>query len=1313
MQKFLCRVLTLTFLITSLMPADVQAQIRRQSVNQKNLSARITRRAVQAQQQNTPANRFEQADKRIRAQHEQAYLKADRATPPSSKTEFDQAAIEEHANPVYRDVSPDTYAQATLAKRFKKPAFFQLRSDFLDKAKKNELSLDEVMEYLDPMNPSLDANNMMLITYAAEMIGNTAGYAKTFPLVDTTEWQEKLPEIEARLLFRLALLGQEAPSYTANKTTPKFSKSRLAIKEKYGKDSVYKTAAIGTLRMTLLKIHQYYQAKGQKDPVEEYQKAVVTNQLRENEPKVLQEMPNERNGWRKPVAKKSPAKSEQEIQKNAAWAVNRFGNLADFATRFANELRAAKNQKPEEGSSEYQRLQILAEYATAYAIDNNPEQLKEIVGIFDEGVERGLNGKVTPGNFHREYSPILNAIFNTIFENTRYSSIDDAKTKQIMNLLADFSNPEKYSLPTRVFSLEAASLLFRPFHMETLQSAQQNLPSFNPINFSKPDESLRKLFAARVVELYCPLNDQSTFGMKDYGLAASEMQALADQLAYIYDGFYDISTITIHMPGQDPHQAPTQCVIHMKNQPNQAKKTQETLEDVFWFTVETAFWTFGGDVLMFLGTAFRLTRGAIIALPAASKAARVANWGEKAVAFNREVRNGAQYANWVYKMKKQQGVVVEFERLITPAKTVKETQVVDGVAKEVEKEIPAVTQWEKVTTTHQLQGKYSAWNPKRWWSGRQRYNDDIIGMRVTQMKPNFDITQGSLEFKPAISGLQSLEDISRTLQQLNTQSGFVLKQRPYWTAILDTRQAELEWSVANGLERSFKNTMDVWVPVSNLAPEEIVTMGPFTFKVKPTPEMIQNSIKWWNVTRWGNPYASIENLGKMPIFISVRNAKVGVTPVEGGIADIPNLVSGFHSTIGDWVSGQWRVQAFKHFFKPMNWQFTNVNNTLLTSGNKWSNLMHDFAVGTKRVFLPDYIPTSAFYQAVKENPMLGVKLAPRLFWRNRFVGTTLFFLTWKGGDELTYPLFKYWLETEQTKDLNAEMAKYGDVFDPKSNKRTEILSQELGLDVTDKRSMQAYAKVSESAPQSGEGTLLNAPFIVAERYIGRMEFLNPAIKTQLAHQAQQITLSRVGLERSKELVDQQEAAVKAARQKDEAAFARAMQQQHDQLLEDFKGVFVQNPALKKQFDQLYQDYISQLPKLQKEEQIQELDSRFVQQRDAILKQANEQIVQQNNSLILSSTAAQAQQMIQYFKENLGMPVVTPAVEQQIRNAYAAYAHKLIKTASISDQQKQKQRLTQLDEELKQELSAIWNKLLADNLLLINELFKQQSESEAY
>jgi len=203
------------------------------------------------------------------------------------------------------------------------------------------------------------------------------------------------------------------------------------------------------------------------------------------------------------------------------------------------------------------------------------------------------------------------------------------------------------------------------------------------------------------------------------------------------------------------------------------------------------------------------------------------------------------------------------------------------------------------------------------------------------------------------------------------------------------------------------------------------------------------------------------------------------------------------------------------------------------------------------------------------------------------------------------------------------------------------------------------------------------------------------------------------LERSKKLVDQQEAAVKAARQKDEAAFARAMQQQHDQLLEDFKGVFVQNPALKKQFDQLYQDYISQLPKLQKEEQIQELDSRFVQQRDAILKQANEQIAQQNNSLILSSTAAQAQQTIQYFKENLGMPVVTPAVEQQIRNAYAAYAHKLIKTASISDQQKQKQRLTQLDEELKQELSAIWNKLLADNLLLINELFKQQSESEAY
>lgn len=1304
MQKFFCRILSLTLLFTSIVPTDLQAQTRKSKTGSTTkVISQAARRAAQAQQQNTPTWRFYEADKRIRSQHEQAYLKADK------DAAIDLAAAEQAIHPKFKDVPADDFAfeknLAQTAQQF--TAHRKLYFDLVNKVKTNEITLEEIMEYMDPMNPSLDVNNPLLISYAAEVLGNTADYAKMYPLFDTKDWQNKLPEIEARLLYRLALLGQEAPSYTANQTTPKFAKSHWAIKGSYQDKTLYRTTAIGSLRIALLKIHQYYQAKGQADPVEEYQKTVVASKLRAHkaeQPPVLQDRGVRELNIMQPIRKDTSAQiaqQEQAIQKQAANTVAKHGNLADFSSRFISELRAAKDKKPEEGSSDYQLLQIMAEYATAYAIEYDPKKLKTIVGIFDEGVKRTLRGTVSAGDFHRDYSPILNAIFNTIFENTRYSAMGEAKTKQMMNLLADFSDPEKYSLPTRIFSLEAASLLFRPFHQETLQTAQQNTHVFAPLNFNKPDENLRRLLAARVVELYCPLTNQSTFGMQTYGLSASEMQALADQLAYIYDGFYDISTTTISMPGQDPHQAPTQCVMVMKNQPNQAKKTQEAMEEIFWFTASTVFWTFGGDLLMCLGTAFRLSRGAIIALPAATKAARAIKWGEKAAAFNNKLRDGAKYANWVYKMKKQQGVTVEFERLITPAKTVKEVRITNGVAKEVEVTIQQpVTKWETVTTTHQLQGKYSAWNPKRWWSDKARYNNDIVSMRVTQIKPDFKVTQGTMKFETPVSGLNSLADISRATRQLELANGnrMWIDVRPYWTAVLETNQAMVEQSYLRGIESSLDKTWDVYVPLSR------ATGAGDMSALSGAQNAARNSTRWVNKS-WGffegakfSPWTKIYVAPKKAAFQASDMSSLGNLALQDGIENVPNILPGFYSTVGDLVSGNIQRQAFRALF----------------NAKEWTNPL-------ARTFLPDYVPTKLFWQATKTNPMFGINMVPKLLWRNRLLNTTAILLAWKGSDEAVYPLFKSWLETEQNKDLHKEFAKYGDAFDPASAKRTEQLLQDLGVDMTDKRAMQAYDKTTQAAPESGEGTLMSAPIIVTLRFLG-MELLNPAIKTNIAHQAQQTIIRRANAERMARIVKQQE-----------AAFKRDMQQQYDQIMQEFKIGLAQKPALKKQLARLFQNYIAKRLQVADEKEALSLDTRFVKQCDRILEetvslqqayyaqlmqdQINQQVedeLQRRQAIanyLLDQAAQQAQSAIANFHEVAqDTSIITPAVEQQIRNAYATAAHKLIKTLQLSEEE-QEQKIVQINQELDQTLDNIWQGILEKHPELSSKRMMMQAQPE--
>lgn len=1244
MNSFLCRVMTLVFLLNCLTPATGWGQTSRRS--SRSLDAQVTRQVAKAQQQqnNSPAAQFARADTAARTAHNERFAQADSVAAAAAKPNLDERTRQNGV----------IVAGSTRVALHPMPLPLKITNaqEFLKRVEKGEIPFEQLIEYADPLDPALNHNDLMTITYAAEVIGNNISQLSQ---LDDTQYdaaavQKELVQIQARLLYRMAMLGFKSPSYMANTQKDPVSAARSAVQGSYA-NSIQKTMAVGTLRLTLLKLHQFYQQKGFADPAEEYQKQALVSRLKPAPKK--QAVPENKRSL--------PAPDMAAVQKQAAQQVAQYGNLANFQKRFIEELKQAVANEPEEGSYDYQHLQILAEYAASYALEYKPEALKEIIKILDKGPQAT--------DFAQEYAPILNAIFNTIFENTRYSTMDEDKTKQVLNLLAEFSDPQKYSLPTRVFALEAASLLYRPFNEQTL-IVPGNI-TFTPFNLNKPDENLRQIFAGRVVALYCPLTNESTFGVQDYGLDSKQMQALADKLAYIYDGFYDISTAVISMPGQDPHQYPTQCKMVMKNEPNRVKKNAEDRNAFFYFTGEVVFWTFGGDVFMFLGTAFRLTRGAVVALPKAGKAFKLAPNGEKLAAFNAQVRDGAKFANWVYKNKKQQGYIVEAIVQKAPVRVEKEVVVENGVAKTVERIIEPVNEYKPITTTHQLEGKYSLWNPKRWVG--MKPGDKVLGYRVTHMQPGFETTVGEMRFEKLVNGhfvvepvdgLHSLQDIAQMTRRLQTADGsrFWFEQQPYWRGALNMAQAQQEQWTLSGLQSAFKNQMDMWIPLEKAAQQ--------TGKISETT-------RWWNVTQWGAPkewgeLAAGKMWGEavkeggtsalMPIYVAPKTSfrtisqvalgQPGLTSVPG-VANVADVLPGFYTSGADLASGNVYKQMFNAYFRPLNWEKT-----------------------VAKTFLPDYLPTKTFWQSVQKNPVLGVQLAPQLLWRNRFAATTAFFGAWVGADHLLYDPFSNWMEGQATKDAQAEIAKYGDTFSPKQAKIDEVLLEEMGVDVSDKRAMDTYNSVLAAQTDQKDGTLMTAPIVVARRALGQtnvgealgvgIDFIGANIKADYAAQAQRSDLNRALLHRNyNQFTKNKEEAAKW--QKEQRA---AIEQSEQEMLKIYAQVFAAAPNLKTTLHALYQTYAKEFLNATTDQEFARANERFNKQFESLLAQVS----------TWQGAMQGAEQGIMEAKV-LFSELVTPSIEKQIRAAWHTYAQMRCSALRTNNTQAAEQANAQLRETL--------------------------------
>ncbi|MBR2081672.1 MAG: hypothetical protein IJ876_01470 [Elusimicrobiaceae bacterium] len=1238
MHTFFCRVLAFTFLVNCCVPSAGWGQTTSRS-NARSLDTRVNQQVQKAQEDNSPAALFAKADAAARQAHQERFAQADSL----AAQQRNQAAL----NPSYTAVASSTYVAprvAPLQRKLLSPA-----KTFLRKVENNEISFEELIEYADPMDPAIENNDLTTIAYAAEIIGNTVSEAIQLDAsqYDSSELQKVLPQIEARLLWRMALLGFEAPSYTANTAKTPVSLSRAALQPTYGSNSIEHAMAMGTLRMTLFKIHQFYQTKGLEDPADAYQTEMLSRQMMASQrPNLLVSLEGDRRTLRAPQQTESQKRQAQATAKRkAAQTVAEHGNLAAFMNLFMSELRQAKNDKPDQGSYEYRYLQALAEYATAYALEYKPEVVKDIVSIFDEGVKHDLHGKVKAGDFNRDYSPILNAIFTTVFENTRYAAMSEAKTQKVLSLLTDFSDPEKYSLPTRIFALEAAGLLFRPFNQDSFntQNTQPAFAVFAPLNLNKPDENLRRLFAARVAELYCPLTNQSTYGMQSYGLDSQQMQALADKLAYIYDGFYDIHTAFFEdadKPASTQARAnypSTQCHITLKNEPNRTKKNDEYRTAFFVFTAEAIFWVYGGELFAFVGTAFRLTRGAVAALPKAGRAFRVAANGERVAAFNAEIRQGAKFANWVYKNKNQQGYFVEL--LVE-----KEPQAVKGVSAARTTEVGPVRsvsptiEARPVNHTYQLQGQYSHWNPKRWVGMQPQQN--IVGMRVTRLEPGFKTTVAETTFEQPVSGFHSMRDIEQAWSQLrlvnDPASAMVYETKPYWQAILDLRQAQTEQMLLGGLESSLKNQVDLWVPMGESA-QQAGTVGATT--------------KWWNM-RWGMHPQGMSPIvsGKMPFYVAPRTALNFTRSSSSrimdpeGIANVPELLPGFYTTGADVMTGNLRRQMFDAYFRPMNWQ-----NTI------------------SKTFLPDYVPSATFWNSVRANPALGVQLLPQMLWRNRFSISTGVLGAWYGADYVVSSPFLGWMQNEALKDANAEIAKYGDTFDPQRAKMDELLLQDLGVDLSDQRAMGTYEAVMQAQKPQNEGMLITAPIVSASRIAGR-SFLDDATKVDYAYQAHRVDLNRALLtQRHNQFTENKKAT--AQWQQEQRALIESSEQQ---LLAMYAKGFAALPQVKKDLHRAYQTYAQEFLACATQEEATQAGERFNQNTETLILQA----------AIWDGALKEAESLIAQFKADYSaMPdIVSPAVQQRIRQAARTYATQRCEALQVTNQQAQAAQVAQAEQQ---------------------------------
>lgn len=1117
MQSFFCRVLAVVFALNCVLPTpSAWAQARRPS-GQKNTTGTTAKPNVgaavsQAANKQLPTQ-INQTRKRFEDRNRTYYQRfqdLDKLHQLKKKEADNQAAEEKRAQEqAFADYQRDVRSGAVMERdaTYVAPAAPVLplqrpTNDVLDLLAKDELTLQNMGDFIDPMGNTNDSF-LMNTVYAAEALGNTVDYmlqavkSGNADKAALEEFNNDLESVYLRMAYREGMLSS------------------------LPHESMIRTMAVGSLRIAMLKVHNYLLATQKSDPL-------VTSQTLPGRGKPYTRTEYVEVMERKPgldgqffiVTKRVPKKVTDYVKQSVS--VFPPTHFKETQNKYFKEMAAAAQKGLEPSDEKYQDVVALADYATKYTLLSDPASVGILVKSFDKGVK--------DTDFKADNAPVVNQIIAGIVDEVRQEARGSQKWNNAMQFFKNFSDPKVYSLSTRVIALEAASVLMGN------QAGKE---------MSKGEFAFRKTFARRAADLYEPL--QGSY-YKDYGLDSKQMQALSDKLADIYNQFatepLKLEEYTnngskpvagikgLISPGEkgliianDPNtsipaiapsnqgnmvQNPDGSIrmiygyiytskgrwveIAQHNGLNKAKVDKENAVAFFWFVGEAVLWVYGGTLIEAASQAFRFARGAMLALPKALNAAAKSNKGRALLTFRVELTKAGRLAS--YTSKAVNNNVTMAVRYIETGKapaTTLPSKVGEGLAPVVKTK--TIAQPGK-SSMRFLQNEYSRWNPRRWVG--MTPNRQIVGVDFYQILPGGAQNVGSVNFAGRLASLQNgvkdydmLRLMNHGVQGMQKTKGMMY---PWLKLSVPELRAAQAYSRMQGIsfDAAKSGGFDGWVNI------RMPVYGSDKMPVlasQPGATGVAMESSWWNITKLGKPG---NDLFSTDVVVAPAMSRTAARTAFDPLS-IPGAVKFPAQML---ANGQWAEQVGQQYFR-----IANYNNKFLDS------------------FMPRLVPTKAFTKEFLTNPRfawsMGKAWLKTSYFTQSLTGNLVFFGGLAGADYAVYPFVMGHITNNGQKEVQAEMAspKYGGAYDPDKLKQDEQ-NQEAALarlkaegqDYNPKQ-MDAYETVSGAEKESSEGMFMGSPIIFGREALGKLGVMDnmyvtmPLVK-RLQYQAVSVNFNR-------------------------------------------------------------------------------------------------------------------------------------------------------------------------------------------------------------
>ena len=1122
MQSFFCRVLAVVFALNCILPTpSAWAQARRTSAqkaktgtsSRPNVGAAVSQAADKQlpTQINQAAKRF---DDRNRTYY-QRYQDLDKLHQLKKKEADSQAAQEKRAQEqavvaYQQDVRSGAVMErdATyVAPRVQALPLKRPQNDVLELLSKDELTLQNMGDFIDPMGNTNDSF-LMNTVYASEALGNTVDYmlqvvqSGNADPTDLEEFNSDLESVYMRMAYREGMLSSMAH------------------------DSMIRTMAVGSLRIAMLKAHNYLVAVKKQDPLLTQQqipgpgkKQIVTVY-----DTIMVRQPGTDGVSYK--AKRVPKKVTQYVKQSGS--VLPADHFTSAQNKYIAEMGAAAKKGLKSDDEKFQDVLALADYATKYTLLNDPSLVGVLVKTFDSGAK--------DSDFKADNAPVVNQILAGIVDDARQEARGSQKWNNAMQFFKNFSDPKVYSLSTRVIALEAASVLMGN------QAGNE---------MSKGEFALRKTLARRAADLYEPL--QGSY-YKDYGLDSKQMQALSDKLAGIYNQFATepLKLVEYINTGSEPVAgikgliSPGEKGLIVANDPNtsipaiapansgymvenpdgslrtiygyvytskgrwveiaqhnglnRAKVDKENATAFFWFVGEAVLWVYGGAILETACQAFRFARGAMLAMPKALNAAAKSNKGRALLTFRVELTKAGRLSS--YTAKAVDNNVIMAVRYIDKGKapaTTLPSKMGEGLAPVVKTKVIAQP---GRSSMRFLQNEYSRFNPKRWVG--MTPNREIVGVDFYQVLPGGVQNAGSVNFTGRLASLQGGVKDYDMLRLMN--QGIQGMEKSEWMypwlklSVPQLREARAYSRMMGMSEDAAKSgAFDGWVnvkmPVYGSDKMPVLASQPGA-----TGVTMENS--WWNLTKLGKP--GNELAGTDVVIAPAMGRASALTTFDP--LSIPGAVKFPAQML---ANGQWAEQVSQQYFR-----IANYNNKFLDS------------------FMPRLVPTKAFATEFLTNPRFAWSMGKAWLKTSSFTqgvaGNLIFFGALAGADYGAYPLVMGHITSEGQKEVQEEMAKpkYGGAYDPAQLKQDEQTQEEVlsqlkaeGQDYNTKQ-MDAYESVTGAEKESREGMFMGSPIIFGREALGNLGvmenmYVTTSLKKRLQYQAASVNFNRASGEGNK------------------------------------------------------------------------------------------------------------------------------------------------------------------------------------------------------